>query len=327
MSRCGLSFRLAFRQASRLVVIGSSVALPVVAHAQPSGPADRAPPAAASPAAPSQPWPSQPGPTIDLSPAAPEHIDEQPQVRVDLGVGFARRQLTYDTQPDLRQLPPSVTSGGASIQFDGELYPFAIADPHSSWKDVGLALTYNKTLGTSLKAANQTDDMALSVDQSYLSFGARYRFVFDSTSSVSVGLDYVHQQYILGDGSFVIPYDVPGVEYSAIAPTVSGRFAVAPGTMLVASLNAWFAFDAGEITNLDSYGQARVYGLNAVAGTEFALTDRVNLNILFQYNRVDLSFAGYGMLSNDRDGDPSTQDVNGATDESIGVVATLGMTY
>jgi hypothetical protein len=154
---------------------------------------------------------------------------------------------------------------------------------------------------------------------------------------IAVGLDYVSRGYSVDTsnvftrptlGGTAGPFDVPNTDYSAIAPTLEVRAGIASGTTLYVAASGWLAFDAGDITSAMRYGQAAVYGFTTVGGAQFELTKRINLNVLFEYTRVELEFDGApGSLANDRDGSIGTQDVNSATDDSIGVVATLGLTY
>ncbi len=279
--------------------------VPAAAAAQPSGQAD--PPA----------W--------DAPPAEPAPAEAtRPELHLGAGVGFVRRAFDYDINSGARSRPPAVHSTAPELQIDGDIYPFAIADRHSPVANLGFALTYDQAMGSSV----ESDAMSRDIDQSYFSVGPRYRFNLDDRSAITVGLDYVHQQYIVEHSySQSQIAGVPDIAYSAIAPTITGRFGVAPNTALLASLAGWLVVDAGQITDLDQYGKSRVLGLTAMAGAEFAFSPRVNLSILFQYRRVSLDFDGVGAMSNNLDGDPTTRDVTGAVDETVGVVATLGLQY
>lgn len=255
---------------------------------------------------------SAPSGQVDDAPAVPAP-DPRPELHINAGLGYARRAFDYQMDGASNQ-SPSIRSAAPEIAIDGDIYPFALANPKSPVAHLGFALAYDQVVGSTVHT--QTSDR--DIDQSYFSVGARYRFDFDR-HSIALGLDYVHQQYVVEHAAYQAQIaGVPDITYTALAPNVSGRFAVASDTTLVASLAGWLVLDAGQITDLDQYGKARVLGLTATGGTEFALAEHVNLSILFEYTRIGLDFEGVGAMAHG---------VSGATDETAGVVATLGLQY
>jgi hypothetical protein len=85
--------------------------------------------------------------------------------------------------------------------------------------------------------------------------------------------------------------------------------------------------ETGPIQRTPSYGPAKVYGIEALAGVDVAITAQIGLRVALEYSRISLSFNGKGEMTTSRDNDVTTQDVNGATDRWIGVAATLGLVY
>ena len=75
------------------------------------------------------------------------------------------------------------------------------------------------------------------------------------------------------------------------------------------------------------YGQAKVFGFEGQAGLDIVLGDRFAIRLVAELAQVGYNFSGVGTLANSRDNDPSTKDVGGATDRSIGGAATLAVLY
>ena len=81
------------------------------------------------------------------------------------------------------------------------------------------------------------------------------------------------------------------------------------------------------ITTQPQYGQATVWGAEAFVGVDFVFGKRFALQLKGEFAQVGFTFAGTGAQANARDGDPTSKDVGGATDRSIGGAATLAVLY
>jgi tetratricopeptide (TPR) repeat protein len=260
----------------------------------------------------------------------PAHADHagaasRVQLRVALGTSVARRQLSYEVRSGFTEIPPSITTTGVAARLEGEIYPFALRDPHGTLSGLGLALVYDKTFGVSLSRVGLA--ASVPVDQSHVALGARYRFQLGEVATFLVGLDYARRQYVLDRSGAGLLFDVPDVDWSALAPTIAARVSVATRVAIFASLDTWLVLDSGTITAPANYGKASLFGVDAAAGLELALGQRLRLHLQVEYNRIGVRFEGTGVMSNARDGEPFTQDVQSATDLSIGVAATLGLVY
>lgn len=250
----------------------------------------------------------------------------QALARASAGASVAQRQLTYNTRSDFTQAPPRVATTAGGGRVDGELYPFALANAGSRLADLGLAASYDKTFGLSIKIPNRT--VSAPIDQSHYAIGARYRISIGQSSTVKLGLDYVRRHYIADRTSLMaVVLDAPDVDYSAIAPGVVAHVPVTPTITAVAGLDGMLMLETGPIQRTPSYGPATVYGIEALAGVDVAITPQIGLRVVLEYSRIALSFNGKGEMSTSRDNDVTTQDVNGATDRSIGVAATIGLIY
>ncbi|HEX4417789.1 MAG TPA: hypothetical protein VH165_07815 [Kofleriaceae bacterium] len=246
--------------------------------------------------------------------------------RVGAGGSVGQRRLSYNLRPGFTQIPPPVVTTAGGGRVDGEIYPFALANAASGGAGFGFAASYDKTFGLSIKVPNTTTSAP--IDQSRYSVGARYRFTVGETSAVALGLDYYGRSYIADrSGLMANVLDTPDFKYSAVAPGISARTPVAPTVTLFGGLDGLLMLDAGPVVKATSYGSGTVYGVEAAAGIDVALTQQIGLRLAAEYSQINLSFSNKGTQDNNRDNDPTTQDVMGAVDRSIGVSATLGLTY
>ncbi|HEX4419616.1 MAG TPA: tetratricopeptide repeat protein [Kofleriaceae bacterium] len=245
-----------------------------------------------------------------------------PLIHVGLGSSVVHRGLSYDTRPNFAQAPPAFSTTAFTIRVEGEIYPFALASPSSALAGLGFVASYDDVISLHLK--NPTVDN-IPADQSYYMAGARYRFGLAADWTLALGLDYVHRQFLVGSAMSLL--DIPDIDYSAVAPAAAVRVQATPSVAVFGSLEGLLTLDAGPIQDPSSYGRSTTYGATASLGAELALTDRLRLRLLVEYNRIDFAFDGNGLLASDRDSDPTTQDVNGATDQSISASATLGLAY
>jgi tetratricopeptide (TPR) repeat protein len=263
----------------------------------------------------------------EVSASEPRVAGKRPQMRMQIGLGtsVAQRSLTYQLRSGFAPGPPEVTTSAGSARFEAELYPFALANPDSALAGLGLVVGYDKTLGLSLRATDQLDSAP--VDQLAFQIGARYRFSAGTASTISIGLDYAHRQYLVDQSNPAVQLDVPDVDYRMIAPTLAARVPVSAAVALFATIDGMLVFDAGPIEDLKNYGKATVYGIAAVGGAEIAVGKRIGVRVALEYSRIDLAFNGNGEKANNGDGDPTTVDVTGATDSAIGIAATISVVY
>jgi hypothetical protein len=246
--------------------------------------------------------------------------------RVGAGAGVAQRQLTFDTRAGFTQVPPTVRTVAGSGRVDGELYPFALSSPDGALAGLGLAAAYDKTFGLSIKVPNQP--VRAPISQSHYAIGARYRFGVGESSAITLGLDYARRQYVADrSGLMAAVLDAPDVDYSALAPGIAARVPVAASVAIFGGVDGMLILDAGQIQTSTSYGAATVYGVEAIAGVDIAVATHLGLRIAAEVSQINFSFNGKGAQANARDNDPTTPDVNGAADRSIGLAATLGLVY
>ena len=247
--------------------------------------------------------------------------------RVGAGGSVAQRQLSWQLRSGFTQIPPRVLTYAGAGRVDGELYPLALADPGSRLAGLGLAAAYDKTFGLSIKIPNQT--VRAPINQSHYTVGARFRFAVGEASSIALGLDYARRKYTADRGGLMgATLDAPDVDYAAVSPVVAIRVPVTGSVAVFGGADGLLVFEAGGIQKSASYGPAKVYGLEGSAGVDIALARQIALRIAVEYSQIAFSFTPQGAtLANNRDADPTSQDIMGATDRSIGGAVTLGLVY
>jgi hypothetical protein len=247
--------------------------------------------------------------------------------RVGAGGSVAQRELSWDLRAGFAKAPPRVltTAGGGRV--DGEIYPLALADPQSGLAALGLAASYDRTFGLAIKVPNQ--QVSAPIHQSHYAIGVRYRLAIGESSSVAFGLDYARRQYIADRSALGgVVLDAPDVDYTAVAPGAWLRVPVASSVAVFGGADGLLILEAGGIQRSTSYGPARVYGVEGTAGVDVALARQIALRIGLEVSQIMFKFTPQGpTMANNRDSDPGTQDVQGATDRSIGGTVAVCLTY
>jgi tetratricopeptide (TPR) repeat protein len=260
------------------------------------------------------------------APAGHDHDAARSMVlaRVGIGGSLAQRDMTYDARQGFPQAPQDLQTFAPAVHIEGEIYPFALSDPTSPLAGFGVVAAYDKTVALVVQQAGTAE---ASVDQAHYQLGVRYRFVGESLA-FALGLDYLQRHFLIDRSSVMSqPIDAPDVDYAAIAPTIVVHVPITTTATIFASVDVPLVYDTGAIQQPESYGKATVYGVEVTSGVYVALARRVGLRVAVEYSRFQLTFDGMGALSNNRDGDPATQDISGAVDRSFGVTATIGVTY
>jgi hypothetical protein len=238
--------------------------------------------------------------------------------RVDAGVSYSARSLTYAVAADSTMKPPSVLTPAPTVRIEGEIYPLALSDRSSPAAVLGLFGAYDKTFGLAIDVPNSMGKAA-PIDQAHYVIGARYRRAFGS-AAIAAGLGYERRHYIADRGGLgTSTLDAPDVDYAAVVPGIAGRVQVTPKLSLFADATLRLALSAGPIATGTWYGSGSVWGAGGDGGVDFALGKQIGLRVAGEINQMNLSFNGTGMAK--------TRKVSGATDRELGIVATLAAMY
>jgi hypothetical protein len=269
----------------------------------------------------------------------PKHTANRDAARVELGMSFGNRSLVFTQRANFPEGPkPFRSSPVPGARFEAEIFPFAFVNPNNILSGVGGAVEYDKTLLLNLGTTAEPGKK-IKVDQSAYSFGGRFRFAFGkkaTSPTITIGIDYGRRRWKAdrtglmdttsngGLGSL----DLPDTNYAYTAPGLGFRIPFAKFIAFTAYGKGLFVSKAGPIQKADSYGKAKIIGLDTTAGFDIILFDRFALRLAAEFTQFGYTFLGTGgALTNSRDGNPTSKDIGGATDRTIGGVATLGVVY
>ncbi len=260
------------------------------------------------------------------------HTANRAAIRVDVGISAQNRTLAFTQRSNFPEGPSPYTNSlvpGARIE--GELYPFAFANPNSVAAGLGVAGEFDRTLLLTLHTTAEPSVPVKAIQQHW-SIGARFRILFGNkptSASVTLGAGFGSRSWTAKRSVLMnqLSLDVPDTKYSLIDPGLSFRIPVAPTVALLVGGKALIITDAGPIQEPDSYGRAKVFGVSAQAGVDILLGSRFAVRLVAEFVQIGFSFTGTGAMSNARDRDPMTQDIGGASDRSLGAAATFAVRY
>jgi hypothetical protein len=255
-------------------------------------------------------------------------------IRVDFGPSMVARSLSFNSNPIAN--PPRGYSNspvpGARIAM--EFYPLALRNRLGAGAGLGFGLDYDRTLSLSVRVP-QTDGSVISLPttQSRLFADLRYRFVFGNRAtspSLTVIAGYGQRDFAVDRvplSASGIVLDMPDVGYRMFAPGLNARFPVASTVALGVQARGLLVLDAGAIQTKQEYGQATITGVEANGFIDILLGTRFAIKIAGDFALLGYSFTGNGEQSNNRDMDPATKDVGGASDRYIGASVTMAVLF
>jgi hypothetical protein len=252
-------------------------------------------------------------------------------VRLDVGPSATSRTLTFNSRSFEQAPKPYENALVGGMRVGGELYPLAFGNPHGILAGIGFAGHYDQTLKLNLQSTAQPGTK-FPVEQKHWGVGMRLRIGFGRSArapTVTLGGGYFHRVFkvdrtALMQGNII---DLPDVFYRGFDPGLEQRFPIIKQVALVLGGQALLVTDTGQIQQLYSYGQAKVTGGQGMAGIDIVIANRVALKIAGEYAQLGFKFTGNGEQTYNRDLDPATADVGGASDKYIGGVATLAVLY
>jgi hypothetical protein len=268
--------------------------------------------------------------TVAASTARPAN---RAAVRLDIGASFDGRTMTFVPRADLPddQRPTNFRSKPVpGARFDVDIFPLGFGNPYSAIAGIGLAVEYDKTIGEKIK--DNASGGASAVTQQHYLIAGQYRLVLGKTPtspSITAGFGYGRRTFQIQSRESLMAEDPPpDTDYKYYAPRAGVRFPIAGSIALLLDVEGMLIFNAGPIQRADQYGRAKVIGFAGAGGAEYVIGNRIAIRALGQFNQIGFTFVGRGGdLANNRDMNPDTLDVGGATDRSIGGVITLAVLY
>jgi hypothetical protein len=255
-------------------------------------------------------------------------------VRVDIGSSVQNRSLTFNerSKATFPQGPKDFHGSpvpGARIE--GEIYPLAFGNPDGIGGAFGLGGSYDRTLSLNLKTQAEPG-VTVPVKQYHWDIGLRVRLAIghsDRAPSITLGFGYGKRAFSpdrsgLMDGKSL---DIPSTAYQFFNPSLAFRVPFIRQVALVGSAKGILVSNAGPVQELSSYGRAKITGIEAMMGLDIIFAKHFGLRLAFELEQYGFSFVGNGQETNNRDGDPTSKDIGGMTDRSIGGSATLAVLY
>jgi hypothetical protein len=169
----------------------------------------------------------------------------------------------------------------------------------------------------------------LPTEQKHWILDARYRIAVGEKAQVTLKAGYGRRTFIvdrtgLPEGAKL---DMPDVDYRFYNPGLIVRYQIGERAGFHAGGDGLLFKATGYIQRTSSYGAAKMTGVEARAGVDFQATDKIIVDVTGSFTQIGYQFIGNGEETYNRDLDPSTQDVGGASDQYIGVVGTVGYSY
>ncbi|HEX4450863.1 MAG TPA: hypothetical protein VH143_08345 [Kofleriaceae bacterium] len=271
---------------------------------------------------------------VDVTPASGPsgpHSANRDAVRLDIGPSASQRTLAFNSR-SFAEAPNGDKNGlVGGFRTQVEIYPFAFSNPDGGAAGIGLYGYYDQAVASNVSTSIQPGTK-FAVTQRHYEGGLRYRILFghhDTSPTLAVGLGYGHREFVVNRGALMPgnTLDIPDVNYRGVIPSLEFRLPLTPRLALSFGVGALLLTGAGPIQTQAEYGQATVTGVEGDLGFDILFTRRIGMKIEFDAAQIGYKFKGNGEMTNDRDGDPSTQDVGGAADRYLGGALTLVVLY
>jgi hypothetical protein len=266
----------------------------------------------------------------DAKPIATTHTANRVAIRLDVGGSGSQRKLAFVSR-DYPQAPKGYgNSFVGGFRIEGQFYPFAFSSPKGAG-GIGLAGMYDQTASLNLTSTAQPDTK-FPVTQRRYAVGLRYRLVFGSSETsptLTIGASYGHRTFKVNRSALAMGnvIDLPDTDYVGFAPMLELRIPIVARVQLTLGGAAWLLSGAGQIQQPDQYGQARVTEGEGSVGLDFIITSRFAVRVSGDFAQYGYKFTGNGDQTKNRDMEPSSPDVGGASDRYFGGALTLAVLY
>ncbi|MEO8844483.1 MAG: hypothetical protein ABI591_21020, partial [Kofleriaceae bacterium] len=256
-----------------------------------------------------------------------------------IGISFIARHLSFNFSSGLADQPSGYkqTIPVAGGVMDATVYPMAFNHKNSGLiTGLGLEIMYDKVIHINsqkkyVDASMMQATANLATVEDRFSIGAVLRYPVSPALLVGGKIMYSSQQFNIAQTFATnMTTDVPNVHYNMAEPKVFLKYSL--GGPIIIDVDAGFMLvtSTGGIQQSTSsgYGPATVTGYELNAGIDYALTKALFVRALARFETINLAFKGDpASLANTRDGDNTTQDVQGAKDLYYGASVTLGYAF
>jgi hypothetical protein len=262
-------------------------------------------------------------------------------VQLSAGLSFTSRFLRAEVSRQGISGPTYDGPPAPALFLGVEAYPaaFAPADLPARFilSNIGIQAQLERVFALTSEVAfedgGQQRVEALDTTQMRLGLGLIYRLFFGDAEVAPVlrlGLGYERFQFEIDRGGLPagVLVNLPDVTYAIIDPGLAFHYPVNDRLAVNARGRLLLVVDPGAMASAAQYGDTTsALGFDLGLDAEYLVMERLAVRAGVRLMDVTVGFEGNGMLSNNLDGDPSTQDVDGITDYYLGILATAGYLF
>jgi hypothetical protein len=247
---------------------------------------------------------------------------------VDVGLSVMSRSLAFNSRADLSNAPTGYQGPMVpAVHLAAEFYPGLLDGPSKGlFSRIGAGVVVDRVFGLETAVEGATAAINLPTTQMRYGVDVRYRHQLGKHTLVgSLGfnrLDFMVDKQAAPTGVVV---DVPNTAYSYFDPGIELTSRIAEKIKVGGSAKLLLVTSTGEVQHVEQYGAGTVTGFDLGVEGSYQLFADVAVTASASYMTFAYEFHGNGELSANRDGDPNTIDVAGASDRYIG--AYLSATY
>ncbi len=237
---------------------------------------------------------------------------------VDVGLSVTSRTLAFDSRADLTNAPAGYHGPMVpALHLGAEIYPGLLDDRSGILSRLGAGVVIDRVFGLQT-AVDGGDGVTLPTTEMRYGADLRYRQRLGKpTLTASIGLSRLSFVVAKESAPSGVTVDVPNTSYTYVDPGVAVSMPVADKIALAGHAKILLVLDAGEVQSVEQYGAGTVTGYDLEVGGSYALTSAFTLAAALSYRGFSFDFHGTGELATNRDGDPSTVDVGGASDRYL----------
>jgi hypothetical protein len=253
------------------------------------------------------------------------------------GLSFIGRNLSFAVADGLEDTPQGYQGSlVAGAYITAEVYPLAFGKSKGAMRNIGMSFALDQVIKIESRL-NYTDaggeevEATLPTSVQRYGIGLIYRMLLGAKvtgPTVKVSVRFNKSKFDIDKSDVPAEVvDIPNTDYTYVDPGVALRYPFSPKLAVEAGGRFLALLSTGEINNADQYGQATALGFDLDAAVDYKVTPQIFVRGGGRYQTINLSFDGTGDLSNNRDGDPTTQDVDSATDSSYGGYVQAGYLF
>lgn len=237
------------------------------------------------------------------------------------GLSFTARRLSFDTTLTSNQPLGYKSNPVPGVYVGADLFPLAFNKKNRSFtRNLGLTLVFDRVIKIESQIEQAGTVYKLGTTEQHLGVGVIYRHLVGAKLTVNASIRYNKRKFMIDHTAAAMPdaVDIPNVSYAYVDPGLGLRYVMGPKLALGADARFLLITDTGAMQSAAQYGGATVTGVDLGGRLDYQVGTKLLVRAAVGLTRIGFSFKGNGMLSNNRDGDATSVDVQGATDTYFG---------